>query len=164
MIGLWKFIDKEGKGRGLLTIYILYSLKKSQKSGYEILREIDEKCGGTWTPSKGTLYPLLNKLEEEGLIMVYKIGSRSKHVFKITDKGKNTLSEIEKHKKEFRERFFQFKNLFIDIIGKDDADIISIALDINKTSLGVSKKKKNEVTEILMECLSNLKKLEQDYN
>ena len=132
MIGLWKFFDEHGKGRGLLAIYILYSLKRKQKSGYEILREIEEKCEGKWTPSKGTIYPLLRKLEEEGVITVNEIGSRSKNIFELTDKGKNALLELEKHKREWREKFIQFRHLFSDIIGEEHVDIANMLLDINE--------------------------------
>lgn len=158
MIGLWKFFDEHGKGRGLLAIYILYSLKKKQKSGYEILREIEEKCEGKWTPSKGTLYPLLKKLEEEGVIVVVETGNRSKNIFKLTDKGKNALSELEKHKKEWREKFLQFRHLFSDIIGKEHADIANLLLDINEASFSLSEKK-NEVRKILAGCLSDLRRI-----
>ena len=48
MTGLWKFHCKNGKERGFLALYILHSLKNKPKSGYEILKEIEEKTKGKW--------------------------------------------------------------------------------------------------------------------
>ncbi|MBW6461696.1 MAG: PadR family transcriptional regulator [DPANN group archaeon] len=53
-----------------MALYVLYTVKKDPKYGYEILSDIKLKCKDLWVPSKGTLYPLLNKLENEGLISV----------------------------------------------------------------------------------------------
>ena len=69
MTSLLQFASKSGRARSLLALYVLHSLDKSEKSGYDIMREIEKLTSGAWVPSKGTLYPLLHQLETEGLIV-----------------------------------------------------------------------------------------------
>lgn len=158
MIGLWKLPDEKGKKLGLLTIYILYTLKKNPKSGYEILSEIKQKCGNKWSPSKGTLYPLLKQLKQEQLIKIKKVGPRSKNIFGISPKGKKLLSSMHKERQRLREGFSHFRNLFADILGEEKMDILGLILEIKEASL--TKTKKDKVKRILKNSLSELRRVE----
>ena len=157
MIGLWKFHCKNGKERGVLVLYILHSLKNKQKSGYEILKEIEEKTKGKWVPSKGTLYPLLRQLEHEGLIKISKIDKRSKNIFELTNNGRNTLKQIQKYREESKKKFLLFKDLFIDILDKDESEIEKILFEIRDISHKKSHKNKEKIRKILKKCLSELR-------
>ncbi len=152
--------SKNGKDRGILTFYVLYSLKKKPKSGYDILKEIEEKTEGHWKPSKGTLYPILNQLEKEELIKVNKVDIRSKNIFELTDMGMELLKNTKNHRKEWREKYVQFRNLFVDVFGEEKVDITSIIFGIKDTAFELSSKNQDKVMEILKKCLSDLKKME----
>ena len=52
MTSLLKFGSREGKERSLLALYILHSLSKSPKSGYDLIAEIKAKTGGLWIPAR----------------------------------------------------------------------------------------------------------------
>lgn len=54
--------------KGLLPIYVLYILSKQPTNGNDISNKIGERTKGLWTPSTGGIYPLLKKLEKEGLV------------------------------------------------------------------------------------------------
>lgn len=149
------------KPRGILTFYVLHSLKEKPKSGYEILAEIKEKTQGTWTPSKGTLYPLLKNLEEEGLIKLSHTEKRSKNIYRLTIKGQRMLFILRDKRKEVGERFLQFRNLLGDIITEENINIATLLFEIKLASLAVKKVKKNKVITILEHCLSDLKSIEQ---
>lgn len=154
---------KVGKQRGVLSIYLLHSLKKKPKSGYELLAEIKNKTQGTWIPSKGTIYPLLKQLEEEGLINVKSVDKRSKHIFEVTVEGKKVLSNVKKHGKQMEENFIQFRNLIGEIIAPKETEIVKLIFDIRMTSISQIKKNKGDVLKILEKCLLNLKKINLDY-
>jgi DNA-binding PadR family transcriptional regulator len=62
MTGFFKFAGRGGKERGLIALYVLHTLDKHPGSGYELIKEIEEKTGGKWVPSKGTLYTFLKQL------------------------------------------------------------------------------------------------------
>ena len=53
--------------------------------GYEMIQELDERTGGIWKPSPGSVYPTLQMLEDEGLI-VSDAGDGRKR-FSLTDAG-----------------------------------------------------------------------------
>jgi len=157
MMGLWKFHCKNGKERGLLALYILHSLKNKPKSGYEILKEIRDKTKGRWAPSKGTLYPLLKQLEQDGLIRISTVDKRSKKIFELTNSGKKTLKQIQKHKEESRKRFLLFRDLFMDILGRSQSKIEKILFEIKNVARKKSRKNKEKIEKILRRCLSELK-------
>ncbi len=54
--------------------------------GYEMIQEIVERSGGGWKPSPGSVYPTLQLLEDEGLIVSRSDGG--KKLFTLTDSGR----------------------------------------------------------------------------
>lgn len=159
MIGLWNISGKKNKCGSILTIYVLHSLNKKPKSGYEMLAEIRKKSDGKWAPSKGTIYPILGQLQKQKLIEICKTGKRSKNIFRLTSAGKKTLSDLGKCRKEWRENFHKFRNLFIGILGEGRAEVSGLIFKIKDTAINLSENKKNaEAVKILERCLSELKK------
>ena len=53
--------------------------------GYQMISELDERTGGAWSPSPGSVYPTLQLLEDEGLVEPTAEGG--KKVFHLTDAG-----------------------------------------------------------------------------
>ncbi|WP_378147275.1 PadR family transcriptional regulator [Cnuibacter sp. UC19_7] len=76
-------------GHGHLRLYLLRLLDESPKHGYELIQALSDRFGGTYTPSAGTIYPRLAKLEEEGLVT--KTADGRKTVYTITDAGRQEL-------------------------------------------------------------------------
>ena len=74
---------------GHLRLYLLSLLEHESMHGYELIQAIEENFGGTYTPSAGTIYPRLAKLEEEGLVT--KAPDGRKTVYVITDAGRAEL-------------------------------------------------------------------------
>jgi DNA-binding PadR family transcriptional regulator len=68
---------------------------KGESHGYEILKEIENISRGTWKPSHGNLYTMLNKMVEEGLIEPREEyhGRRKMVKYSLTEKGWNYLRE-----------------------------------------------------------------------
>jgi DNA-binding PadR family transcriptional regulator len=54
--------------------------------GYQIIKEIEERSGGVWTPSPGSVYPTLQHLEDEGLVT--SDSAEGKKVFSVTEAGR----------------------------------------------------------------------------
>lgn len=78
---------------GSLRLYLLSLLAESPKHGYELIQALSDRFGGTYSPSAGTIYPRLAKLEEEGLVT--KAAEGRKTVYAITDSGRAELAERE---------------------------------------------------------------------
>jgi DNA-binding PadR family transcriptional regulator len=160
MVGLWKFTSIEGKEIRLLTVFILHSLNEEPRSGYDLLKLITEKTGGGWTPSKGTIYPLLKQLEEDGLIQVSSIGKRSKIIYDVTPKGKKLLFTVRKVNKESEEKFSKFRDLFLEMFGEEKTVIDELIFKIQNITGKIPPEKEEQTVKILEECISNLKNVE----
>ncbi|MFE7845427.1 helix-turn-helix transcriptional regulator [Microbacterium sp. NPDC057407] len=70
---------------GDLRLYLLNLLDEGPRHGYDIMQALSDRTGGTYTPSAGTIYPRLAKLEEEGLVT--KTVDGRKTVYSITEAG-----------------------------------------------------------------------------
>ncbi len=78
-------------GHGRLRLYLLALLAESERSGYDIIRELQTRFGGLYSPSAGTVYPRLAKLEQEGLLTRRHVGRRT--VYTLTEAGLVQLAE-----------------------------------------------------------------------
>jgi DNA-binding PadR family transcriptional regulator len=83
-----------GRGRarrGDVRMALLMLLADEPRNGYQLMQAIEERSGGRWRPSPGSVYPTLSQLEDEGLIRsVDRDGTR---LFEITDAGREQLSD-----------------------------------------------------------------------
>jgi DNA-binding PadR family transcriptional regulator len=83
-----------GRGRGRarrgdVRLAVLRLLGEEPRNGYQLMQAIEERSGGDWRPSPGSMYPTLSQLEDEGLIRSAQTeGSRE---FEITDAGREHL-------------------------------------------------------------------------
>ncbi|HYQ76507.1 PadR family transcriptional regulator [Cellulomonas sp.] len=82
-------------GHGQLRLYLLSLLEAGPRHGYELIRALSDRFGGTYRPSAGTVYPRLARLEEEGL--VERAESGRKTLYALTDRGR---AEVEAHRAE----------------------------------------------------------------
>ena len=67
--------------------------------GYEMMKALEEKSGGFYVPSAGSIYPTLQMLEDRGLVTVAE--AEGKKVYSITDAGKAFLAERQKEDEDF---------------------------------------------------------------
>jgi DNA-binding PadR family transcriptional regulator len=86
-------------GRGDVKYALLELLRERPMHGYEMIKALEEKSGGFYTPSAGTIYPTLQLLEDRGLVTVSE--AEGKKVYSITDEGRAFLAEQQKNTEEF---------------------------------------------------------------
>jgi DNA-binding PadR family transcriptional regulator len=58
--------------------------------GYEMIRELQERTGGAWRPSAGSIYPTLQLLEDEGLVASTE--DTGKRLYALTDAGREEIA------------------------------------------------------------------------
>ena len=75
---------------GHLRLYLLSLLADAPMHGYEVIQALEERFGGTYVPSAGTIYPRLAKLEEDGLVTKSTDGRKT--VYEITEAGRAELA------------------------------------------------------------------------
>jgi DNA-binding PadR family transcriptional regulator len=77
--------------RGDIRSAALLLLFEEPRNGYQIMQEVEERSGGLWRPSPGSVYPALQQLEDEGLIRAEEIDARK--LFRLTDVGREQVEQ-----------------------------------------------------------------------
>ena len=84
-----------GRGRrrrGDVRTALLILLAEEPRNGYQLMQTIEERSGGRWRPSPGSVYPTLAQLEDEGLIRgIERDGTK---LFELTEEGR---AHVEQH-------------------------------------------------------------------
>src|SRR5437764_6232636 len=86
-------------GRGDMKFALLSLLQERPMHGYEMMKALEEKSGGFYSPSAGSIYPTLQMLEDRGLVTAQE--AEGKKVYSITDAGRALLTEQKKNEEEF---------------------------------------------------------------
>ncbi len=98
LTGLWEameqlrgqFEQKVGggtrMGKGDVRTAVLTLLAEKPMHGYQIIQQIEERSGGSWKPSPGSVYPTLQLLADEGLIKAEEAGGRK--TYSLTEEGR----------------------------------------------------------------------------
>ena len=89
--------------RGEARYILLDALRGGPKHGYEIIKSLEERSGGRYTPSPGTVYPTMQLLEDLGLVRADKDAER--RVFHLTEAGQADLDSHAQEIADFWERF-----------------------------------------------------------
>jgi DNA-binding PadR family transcriptional regulator len=77
--------------RGDIRTAALLLLSEEPRNGYQIMQEVQERSGGVWRASPGSVYPALSQLEDEGLIRSEEHDGRKHYV--LTDEGRALVAE-----------------------------------------------------------------------
>jgi DNA-binding PadR family transcriptional regulator len=77
--------------RGDVRAAILALLREGPRNGYQIMSDIEERSDGMWRPSPGAVYPALQQLADEGLIVGEE--SAGRRTFSLTEEGRRYVEE-----------------------------------------------------------------------
>ncbi len=77
--------------RGDVRTATLLLLAEEPRNGYQIMQELEERSGGAWSPSAGSVYPAMQLLEDEGLIRSEQVEGRK--LLHLTDAGRKLVEE-----------------------------------------------------------------------
>jgi DNA-binding PadR family transcriptional regulator len=80
-------------GQGDLKLLLLALIETQPRHGYELIRAIEDLCGGSYSPSPGAIYPTLTFLEEAGYATVQMADASAKKQYAITDEGRQYLAQ-----------------------------------------------------------------------
>lgn len=72
--------------RGDVKGEVLSALLDGPAHGYEVIRRLEEKSGGLWRPSPGSVYPTLQMLEDAGLVRASEQDGR--RTYELTEEGR----------------------------------------------------------------------------
>ena len=89
--------------KGSTNLLVLSVLKNENMYGYQMIKKIKEESENVFEFQEGTLYPILHKLEEKGLISSYwdESSGKKRKYYAITDEGKKHLESKKEEWKLF---------------------------------------------------------------
>jgi DNA-binding PadR family transcriptional regulator len=131
---------RRGIRRGDVRTAILTLLAESPMHGYEVMQQLSERSGGIWRPSAGSIYPTLQQLEDEGLVIGADQGGR--RVFSLTDAGREAAAEGAKRgpapwqvdgadeAADLRSAFFAFAQAFRQVAASGSPETVAAARTI----------------------------------
>ncbi len=93
---------------------VLIALRGGPKHGYEIAAHLRDRSDGVFTLSFGALYPILHRLEKEGLVSAswHEVGpAKRKKVYALTDAGEAALGAA-------RERYLALAGALSKLLGE----------------------------------------------
>lgn len=105
--------------RGFLKSYILKLLSEGERSGYDLMQTISSETG-FWRPSSGSIYPLLQSLQETGLID-YRTEDRKKMFF-LTEKGRLASDQVTEAREQMRRSLEQSAQVFERVFGPEGSE------------------------------------------
>jgi DNA-binding PadR family transcriptional regulator len=118
------FFGAEGRPRGRwrggrmfeqgdLRYVVLRLLEEKPRHGYEIIKALEERFGGAYSPSPGVVYPTLQLLEDQGFAHV-RPEQDGKKVYEITDAVRAFLAENRDTVDSIFERISKLVGHFLD--------------------------------------------------
>ena len=99
--------------QGDLRYVILRLLDEKPRHGYEIIKALEERFGGAYSPSPGVVYPTLQLLEDQGFARV-RAEEDGKKTYEITDAGRAHLAENRDTVDSIFERVSKLLGHFLD--------------------------------------------------
>jgi DNA-binding PadR family transcriptional regulator len=99
--------------QGDLKYVILRLLEEKPRHGYEIIKELEDRFGGAYSPSPGTVYPTLTMLEDLGYAKAAQ-DEGGRKVYEITAEGSAYLKEHSTTVDSIFERIARFMEGFLD--------------------------------------------------
>ena len=83
--------------KGHLDVLVLASLRSGPAHGYAVIDALERRSNGAFALAEGTVYPVLHRLEAEGLLAsAWTVaGGRRRRVYRLTRRGRAALSARE---------------------------------------------------------------------
>ncbi len=126
---------------GDLRLVALYFIEQQPRHGYDLIKAIEDKTGGIYSPSPGVIYPALTFLEEAGYVSSTAEGN--KRLYTITDEGRThlrdnreavestlaNLGRVAEGVRHLRERWEEVRRY---AEGQADRDLEDVAPEVNE--------------------------------
>lgn len=155
---------RRGPGRrffkqGEVRLALLSLLGDDPAHGYELMKRLEERSGGMYRASAGTVYPVLQQLEDEGLVKIEE--AEGKKVYHLTDAGRKELLLHEEDVERIWKRAHGWKDWGMNM-GPETAEIWGSWGRLSKAAFRAATRADFEDTEKVRQILDRARKeLEQ---
>jgi len=141
--------------QGEVRLALISLLQDEPAHGYELMKRLEERSGGMYRASAGTVYPVLQQLEDEGLVKI--VEADGKKVYHLTDTGREELLVHEEHIERIWERAHGWKDWGVHM-GPESAEIWGSWGRLSKAAFRVAAKADFENTEKVRDILDRARK------
>ncbi|MEA2427282.1 MAG: hypothetical protein QOF37_910 [Thermoleophilaceae bacterium] len=107
--------------RGDVRAAALVLLEEEPRNGYQLMQEIESRSDGAWRPSPGSVYPALQQLEDEGLVITRETDGRK--LYELTDAGR---AHVEEHRADLGAPW----EAFSDEVSDASRDLMALLKDV----------------------------------
>ena len=159
--GAWRARAGRIFEQGDLKYVILRLLAEKPRHGYEIIKELEDRFGGAYAPSPGTVYPTLTMLEDLGYARAMpEEGGRK--MYEITDEGRKHLEEHSATVDDIFERIARFVEGFFDA---PMADLKRAMAHVGRATFVAASRSPNDrerlnrISEVLKRAAEEIEKL-----
>jgi DNA-binding PadR family transcriptional regulator len=144
-------------GPGEVRLALLSLLGEQPQHGYELMKQLEERSGGMYRASAGTVYPTLAQLQDEGLVRSE--SENGKRVYQLTDAGREELEESAEAIEDIWQRAEQIGD-WSDAFDPEAAELVRPALRLLRTVVKVSARRGDdpEVVDRVREILERAKR------
>jgi DNA-binding PadR family transcriptional regulator len=151
---------RRGPGRrffrqGEVRLALLSLLQDEPAHGYELMKRLEERSGGMYRASAGTVYPVLQQLEDEGLVKIQE--DADKKVYHLTDTGREELLAHEEHVERIWQRAGGWKDWGVNM-GPESAEIWGSWGRLSKAAFRAAARADFENTEKVRDILDRARK------
>ena len=108
--------------QGYLKLMVMQQLLEKPCSGYTLVKNIQDKTG--WKPSFGSMYPLLNHLEHDGVLNVH-VEERKK-VYSLTPHGKKVIHSYKETKEAATKQIIEQLKILHSLGHEEVASVIAL--------------------------------------
>ena len=93
---MWGLLGRGPRARrGDVRCGVLALLAEQPRNGYQLIQDLEQRSGGVWRPSPGSVYPTLQQLQDEGMIDSEADGTG--RAYRLTKQG---LAYVKAHPEE----------------------------------------------------------------
>jgi DNA-binding PadR family transcriptional regulator len=150
---------------GDLQLVLLALLAERPSHGYELIKALEERSGGFYSPSPGMVYPALTWLEEVGYASVAADGA--KKLYSITDAGRTYLGEnreaaqaMLRQLEYIGRKMGRVREIFGGFDEEEESDLGAARRELRaavRENLGASSAEKQRVAQILREAAARIR-------
>ncbi|MBI4362706.1 MAG: helix-turn-helix transcriptional regulator [Euryarchaeota archaeon] len=145
----------------LLRVVVMKMLQERPRTGYDLLKEFARRTDEEWIPSKGTIYPLLARMEGEGFVRSSPGGARSRRVYRTTAKANQLLAATPLAGGNFIKRNQKVMRVFFSLLqSEEERRIMEQAFRIAELSYDLVGRHRREVMQNLEACIRTLESLQ----
>ncbi len=151
---------RRGPGRrffrqGEVRLALLSLLEDQPAHGYHLMKALEDRSGGMYKASAGTIYPVLQQLEDEGLVKINE--QDGKKVYHLTEDGRGELLVHADHIEKIWQRATGWKDWGANM-GPETAEIWGSWGRLSKAAFKAAKAASPESTDKIREILDRARK------